>query len=141
MSFVDLTIKSEYRNQLINVVEAFYTPVLQQSVLYCRSVGFFSSSSLVRLSYGLSSLYKNQGRMLLVASPRLSEEDIEAIKKGYEEKYQTNAQYNKKKESIKNADKTKKKLKYPPKRNKKPSVILGKSKSNERIISQGINFA
>lgn len=86
MSFVDLTIKSEYRNQLINVVEAFYTPVLQQSVLYCRSVGFFSSSSLVRLSYGLSSLYKNHGRMLLVASPRLSEEDIEAIKKGYEEK-------------------------------------------------------
>ena len=60
MSFIDLTIKSEYRNQLINVVEAFYTPVLQQSVLYCRSVGFFSSSSLVRLSYGLSSLYKNQ---------------------------------------------------------------------------------
>ena len=86
MSFIDLTIKSEYRNQLINVVESFYTPVLQQSVLYCRSVGFFSSSSLVRLSYGLSSLYKNHGRMLLVASPRLSEEDIEAIKKGYEEK-------------------------------------------------------
>lgn len=86
MAFVDLSIKNEYRNQLINVVEAFYTPVLQQSILYCRSVGFFSSSSLVRLSYGLSSLYKNHGHMLLVASPKLSIEDVEAIKKGYEEK-------------------------------------------------------
>lgn len=86
MSFLDLTVKNEYRNLLIDVVKDFYTPVLQQSISYCRSVGFFSSTSLIRLSYGLSSLYKKHGTMRLVASPKLSEEDIEAIKKGYEEK-------------------------------------------------------
>lgn len=86
MSFLELTVKNEYRNLLIDVVKEFYTPVLQQSISYCRSVGFFSSTSLIRLSYGLSSLYKKRGFMRLVASPKLSIEDIEAIKKGYEEK-------------------------------------------------------
>lgn len=86
MSFKGLTIKNEYRNLLTNVVDDFYTPVLSQSVSYYRSVGFFSSTSLIRLSHGLSKLYKNNGHMLLVASPKLSAEDIEAIKKGYEER-------------------------------------------------------
>jgi len=84
LSFIDLQIKTEYRSLLDDVVSEFYTPVLTQSVLYKRAVGFFSSSALVELMNGIMGLVKNGGKIELVASPKLSQEDIEAIEDGFE---------------------------------------------------------
>ncbi len=84
MSLQDIEIKSEYRSLLDNVAKDFYIPLLQQAVSYKRAVGFFSSSALVEISKGISALVKNGGKILLVASPYLSAEDVEAIRKGYE---------------------------------------------------------
>ena len=84
MSFIDLQIKPEYRSLLDDVIKEFYTPVLTESVLYKRAVGFFSSSALVELTNGISGLLKNGGKIELVASPKLSPEDIEAIEDGFE---------------------------------------------------------
>jgi superfamily II DNA or RNA helicase len=84
MSLQDIEIKSEYRSLLDNVAKDFYIPLLQQAVSYKRAVGFFSSSALVEISKGISALVKNGGKILLVASPYLSVEDVEAIRKGYE---------------------------------------------------------
>ena len=83
MSFQDLDIKKEYRSLLDSVAKDFYIPLLSQAVKYQRAVGFFSSSSLVEISKGISELAKNGGKIQLVASPYLSDEDIEAIKSGY----------------------------------------------------------
>ena len=82
MSLQDVEIKSEYRSKLDNIVHDFYEPVLKQSVLYKRAVGFFSSSALVALSVGICGLVNNGGSIQVVASPRLSDEDIEAINDG-----------------------------------------------------------
>ena len=84
MSFVDLDIRDEYRSLSHNVIEEFYTPILSESILYQRAVGFFSSTALVELSKGITHLVKNGGKIQVVASPRLSEEDINAINKGIE---------------------------------------------------------
>lgn len=84
MSLKDLDIRREYRNQLTNVVKEFYNPVLNQSVLYRRAVGFFSSSALISITEGIRGLIENDGRIELIASPRLSAEDIEAIRDGFE---------------------------------------------------------
>ncbi len=84
MSLQDIEIKSEYRSLLDNVARDFYIPLLSQAVLYKRAVGFFSSFSLVEISKGISALAKNGGKIQLVASPYLSGDDIDAIKKGYE---------------------------------------------------------
>lgn len=84
MSFVDIDIKREYRSLLRDVVKDFYTPVLSQSVLYRRAVGFFSSSSLVSLTEGLKGLIQNGGEIEVIASPRLTVEDIEAMRDGQE---------------------------------------------------------
>jgi len=84
MSFRDIEIKNEYRSLLDNVAKNFYIPLLQQAVSYKRAVGFFSSSALVETSKGISALVKNGGKIQLVASPYLSGEDLEAIRKGYE---------------------------------------------------------
>lgn len=84
MSFTDLNIKREYRSLSRDVVRDFYTPVLAQSVRYRRAVGFFSSSALVSLTEGIKGLLLNHGRIEVVASPKLSQEDIAAIEDGYE---------------------------------------------------------
>ena len=83
MSFQELDIKEEYRSLLDSVAKDFYIPLLSQAVKYQRAVGFFSSSSLVEISKGISELAKNGGKIQLVASPYLSDEDVEAIKSGY----------------------------------------------------------
>jgi len=86
MSFVDVDIKPEYRSRLDNVMKDFYIPVLKQAVMYKRAVGFFSSSALLEMSAGLCGLVKNGGKIQLIASPRLSAEDIEAINEGLRRK-------------------------------------------------------
>lgn len=86
MSFLDVDIKPEYRSRLDNVMKDFYIPVLKQAVMYKRAVGFFSSSALLEMSAGLCGLVKNGGKIQLIASPRLSAEDIEAINEGLRRK-------------------------------------------------------
>lgn len=86
MGLRDLEIKEEYRIPNDNIIESFYIPLLKEAVIYKRAVGFFSSTLLSEISYGISELVMNHGKIKIVASPRLSDEDIEAIKKGYEER-------------------------------------------------------
>ena len=84
MSFKDLSIKNEYRSFNDNIVKDFYIPVLGEAILYQRAVGFFSSSALVMLANGIEGLIKNGGRIEIVASPRLSKENVDEISRGYE---------------------------------------------------------
>lgn len=84
MSLLDVNLKKEYRSPRDNIVTDFYIPLLKEAKLYKRSVGFFSSTSLLEISYGIAKLVNNNGKILLIASPYLSPEDIEAINKGYE---------------------------------------------------------
>lgn len=86
MGFKDYKIKSEYRSLIDNVVQDFYIPLLRESISYKRAVGFFSSSSLVEISKGIAEMASEGGKIQIVASPYLSDEDIEAIKKGYNER-------------------------------------------------------
>jgi len=88
MGLKNHTIKSEYRSLIDNVVQDFYIPLLKEAVVYKRAVGFFSSSSLVEVSKGIAEMASSGGRIQIVASPYLSEEDVEAIKKGYEDRNQ-----------------------------------------------------
>lgn len=84
MSLLDVSLKKEYRSPSDNIITDFYIPLLKEAILYKRSVGFFSSSSLLEISYGITKLVNRNGKILLIASPNLSQEDIEAINKGYE---------------------------------------------------------
>ena len=79
MSLQDVSIKNEYRSLIDNVVQDFYIPLLERAMVYKRAVGFFSSSSLVEITKGIAAMAANGGKIQIVASPYLSEEDIEAI--------------------------------------------------------------
>ena len=84
MNYEGLTILRGYKTNKNDVVKEFYIPVLKQSVLYKRAVGFFSSTALIELSKGISGLVRNGGKIKFIVSPLLSAEDIDAINKGYE---------------------------------------------------------
>ena len=86
MGFKDHKVKSEYRSIIDNVVQDFYIPLLKDAVSYKRAVGFFSSSSLVEISKGIAGMAAKGGKIQIVASPYLSDEDIDAIKHGYEDR-------------------------------------------------------
>lgn len=86
MSLQDIKIKLEYRSLLNNIASEFYIPALQEAVSYDRAVGFFSSSILSSIAYGIDGLARNGGKIRLVTSPYLSGSDKEAIKKGYEQR-------------------------------------------------------
>ncbi len=86
VSFRDLDIRAEYRSLVNDVAKSFYIPVLKNATLYQRAVGFFCSSILAEISAGIEELAYNGGKIQLIASPRLQEKDIEAIRKGYEMK-------------------------------------------------------
>ena len=86
MSLQDLIIKEEYRSDRCSLIKDFYIPCLENATLYSRAVGFFSSSSMVAVSKGLTSLIQTGGKMRLVASPCLSAEDVEAIVTGLKQR-------------------------------------------------------
>lgn len=86
VAFTDLNLLKHYKTYKHNIVKEFYTPVLQESVLYQRSVGFFSSTALIELTKGIAGIVKNGGKIQFIVSPYLSEEDVAAIQKGYEKK-------------------------------------------------------
>lgn len=86
MPFPSLQLQKEYRSPQHDVANEFFALVLACSKIYKRSVGFFSSTSLEIITKGISSLVKNGGKIQIVASPKLSEEDIEAIRIGYDKK-------------------------------------------------------
>lgn len=93
MSFQNIEIKTEYRSGKSDVIKDFYIPVLSRAIKYKRAVGFFSSTALIQIAKGISEMVTNGGQIQLIVSPRLSEEDILAIQKGYESREQivTNA--------------------------------------------------
>ena len=85
MTIKQLNIKREYRPD-DNIVKSFYIPLLQLAQTYDRAVGFFSSTILAEIAIGIQEIARKDGKIRIVASPHLSEEDITAIKRGYEKR-------------------------------------------------------
>ena len=86
MLLSNLGLKRSYRSSNDNMVKDFYNPVLSVAIKYKRAVGYFTISSLINASQGLSNLIENGGRVEIIASPKLSEDDINTINLGYKMK-------------------------------------------------------
>jgi DNA phosphorothioation system restriction enzyme len=82
LNLKDLDLRNQYRSDRHNLLEDFYIPCLERSQTYDRAVGFFSSTSLAAAAKGVSALIRCGGKMRLIASPHLSQEDANAIAQG-----------------------------------------------------------
>lgn len=87
MTFKEFAIEKSYINRgSNNFLDSLLKPALRESVYYRRSVGFFSSSVFSLLLNSLPSFIRNNGKIHLIVSPELSNDDIKAIQLGYEKK-------------------------------------------------------
>ena len=87
MNYKDLEISKRYISKgNNNITDSFLNPVLKCTKIYKRSVGFFSSKVLETIMDGVVALSRNEGKINLIASPKLSEQDIQAIELGYANK-------------------------------------------------------
>ena len=81
-----LELETQYRTGENNPLVNFYEPSLCQSILYDRAVGYFRSSIFLIVGNPLLDFAKRGGKMRLVCSPSITEQDAEAINRGYVER-------------------------------------------------------
>ena len=84
MDLKSINFKVTYRSVESDILNEFLIPCLQNSLLYKRAVGYFTSGSLAEAARGLVAFVNDGGRMLIIASPMLMQEDIDRIKNGYD---------------------------------------------------------
>ena len=84
MSLKEIEFKDTYWSGENSLINEFYIPCLENSMEYCRAVGYFSSSILCYISNGLYPFIKNGGRMRIICSVNLSEQDEKDIALGYD---------------------------------------------------------
>lgn len=69
-----------------DIAGEFYLPAVRSAVSYDRAVGFFSSTIFLLAWPSLKEFCAAGGRMRLICSPVLSDEDHEAMREGYSER-------------------------------------------------------
>lgn len=87
MDYRHMNIEHSYISRGDNsIADSFLNPVLKCTKEYKRSVGFFSSSVFETIMDGILAMVRNGGRIKLIVSPQLSEDDVQAITLGYDQK-------------------------------------------------------
>ena len=79
MEYTDFNIHAAYETGEDDLVMDFFVPMLANAKRYDHIAGFFSSTSLALSARGIAGLIANNGTMRIVASPRLSKEDVTMI--------------------------------------------------------------
>ena len=71
MPLPDLTLRQAYDPDLCpDVVEAFYSPALAESVAYDRNTFTFNANGLIAAAAGLAGLLRNDGRVRIICEPK-----------------------------------------------------------------------
>ena len=86
MSLKEIDLKLNYDTSEDNLIDDFYNPVLEKTIKYDRIAGYFSSTSLAVAAKGITSFIKNKGKMRILCSPILSNEDYEVLMKVCDDK-------------------------------------------------------
>ena len=76
MPLNQLKLQLSYRTGRGDMVKDLFVPCLEQSILYRRAAGYFTSFELGLAARGIASLASRKGTMRLVASPHLEAGDF-----------------------------------------------------------------
>ena len=84
MSLRSLDWKRKYRSSEKSsfLVNGFFKPALENSTVYLRGAGFFSSSVFETVGESLGSFVQNGGRMRLIMNVRMTQDDYDAVESG-----------------------------------------------------------
>ena len=84
MALREISFEPDYNKEYVNIVDAFYNPCMRNSIKYCRITGYFASTIFYICWDSINEFIENNGKMQIVCSPFLSEEDKNAIVLGYD---------------------------------------------------------
>ena len=76
---LDRSIKSDYSSSEENLLDDFYVPMLDQSVIYRRAAGFFSSGLIALRPLAFANFVERLGVIDLICSPRIQRVDLDAF--------------------------------------------------------------
>jgi len=91
MALRDLALKKAYHKPEDDIASAFYLPAVAAATHYDRAVGFFSSSIYLLAWPSLKRFVAAGGRMRLICSPILSDQDHAALRDGYSDRVDAEA--------------------------------------------------
>ncbi|CUU14219.1 DNArepair protein CDS [Bradyrhizobium sp.] len=86
MALCDLALKKAYHKPEDDIASAFYLPAVAAATHYDRAVGFFSSSIYLLAWPSLKQFVAAGGRMRLICSPVLSDQDHASLREGYSDR-------------------------------------------------------
>lgn len=89
MALKDIYFHPSYSKTKHNVYRDFYKPCMENSIFYNRITGYFGSSVFLVLHKSLKTFILNGGKIKIICSPYLKDEDLNAIISGYKEKEET----------------------------------------------------
>ena len=82
----EIEFEPNYNSYNNNMANDFYSKALSNSIIYSRVSAYFSAKSICNISKGIVPFYLHGGKMKLIISAEISEEDYNVIKLGYERK-------------------------------------------------------
>lgn len=77
----DLRLNLGYSSSSDALLDDFYVPALEASCTYDRSAGFFSSAIFALAPIAFADFVARGGKIRLICSPRVSKQDVEAIRR------------------------------------------------------------
>jgi superfamily II DNA or RNA helicase len=83
----DINLKSEYDTEEDNIIKDFYAPCLRVSDTYDRAVGYFRANIYKELGEDLLNFVIRGGKIRIICSPDIPEEEENAAREGYENRY------------------------------------------------------
>ena len=78
-----LDLSNSYSSSFSDLLDDFYIPALEVAIQYRRAAGYFSSAILSAIEIALSGYIDRGGRIQIICSPRMTEEDANAIVDGF----------------------------------------------------------
>jgi superfamily II DNA or RNA helicase len=82
----DLTLRPSYRKGEQNIGDEFYAPCMVRATSYDRAVGFFASTIYSIVWPAMKEFVSKGGLIRIICSPLISENDGDALIKGYSDK-------------------------------------------------------
>ena len=83
MSLKNFSFLTSYNKAENDIAEEFYLPCMRNSTRYDRISGYFGSTIYIIAWEALQEFISNNGKMRIICSPLLSDEDAAAVSEGY----------------------------------------------------------
>ena len=88
--FRQIPLKPVYYARENNILKEFYIPVMKDSIVYDRASAYFSAKALCDCAEGIEYIAINKGKIRIILSEDIEEDDFKKIKLGYDLKAKLN---------------------------------------------------